>query len=303
MTDVKLRAGQASGDRPSRRGVFARARERRRAERIAARGWRGFFASVRAREWRASRIERFAERQRSDLQWINFGEIADWCAREGGSITPDESLRALALDTLARDLLAGEFDENGRSQVLFLNPYSPKKARMTREYLGEAIETDIDQERGRSEFLPFCWARREMIARWFEKHRLPKSPALLEPTTRGHRVMQPHSGEIEGLQRNDAPLLGDAPAQQEVPERGLSAAKVPTMSLTDINLLLPDFLKERSAKAQESGEKFNQDIARSDAEDRFRRRIPRPHFRKIYRDAGVKRSAGRKSRPKIPPTS
>jgi hypothetical protein len=301
MTGAKIRASQASGDRPSRRDVFARARERR-AEWIAARQWRGFFASVRAREWRASRIERFAERQRRDREWINFGEIADWCAREPGSIMPDESLRALALDTLAKDLLAGEFDENGRSQALLLQPYSPKKARMTREYLSDVIESDIDQERGRSDFLPFCWARREMIARWFEKHRLPKSPALLEPTTSGHPAIQPHDGEIEASQGSDPPLLGDAPAQQEGPQPGPSAA-MPTMSLTDMHKSLPDFLKERSAKAQENGETFNQVIAQSYAEAHFSRRIPRPHFRKIYGDAGVKRPPGRKSRPKIPPKS
>jgi hypothetical protein len=112
-------------------------------------------------------------------------------------------------------------------------------------------------------------------------------------------------GEVEGSLGSDPPLSGDAPAQQEVPQPGPSAAKVPTMSLADMCKLLPAFLKERSAKAQENGGPFNQVIARSDAEAQFGRRIPRPEFRKVYGDAGVQRPAGRpqKSRSKIPPKS
>ena len=109
-------------------------------------------------------------------------------------------------------------------------------------------------------------------------------------------------GEVEGSLGSDPPMSGDAPAQQVVPQPGPSAA-MPTMSLTDIHKSVPDFLKERSAKAQENGEPFNQGIARGYAEAHFRRRIPRPQFREAYSAAGVQRPTGRprKSGPKIPP--
>ena len=68
--------------------------------------------------WRQARIGRFVTAQRRHREWINFAEIADWCAREDQSIEPDERKRAAAFDRLANDLLAGEFEENGRSRVL-----------------------------------------------------------------------------------------------------------------------------------------------------------------------------------------
>lgn len=240
-------------------------------------------ATDRARQWRTSRIERFTERQRSDRQWINFDEITDWCAREDGSIRPDEEKRALAFNTLAEDLRAGEFDEDGRSQVLFLSPNSPKKARMTRDYLTNVIETDFYDEGFRSEFLPFCWVRREMAEQWFEKRRLGKLPTHFEPQ-RSH---------------------DDRPTARHESKAAVSACTTSTQALRPVSLAnlhkhLPFFLRELSERAQANGAAFNQVIARTKAEAHFKRRIPRRDFRNIYRDAAVKRRAGR--RRKMPPS-
>jgi hypothetical protein len=73
----------------------------------------------RTRQWRAERIKRFTKRQRRTRDWINFSEIAEWCSKEDQSIVPNEEKSAVAFDTLASDLLAGEFEE-GRSRVLYL---------------------------------------------------------------------------------------------------------------------------------------------------------------------------------------
>jgi hypothetical protein len=78
--------------------------------------------SKRATIWRADRIERFTARQRRVREWINFAEIAEWCSREDGSIVANEEKRAAAFDILQTDLLAGDFDENGRSRVFYLHP-------------------------------------------------------------------------------------------------------------------------------------------------------------------------------------
>jgi hypothetical protein len=68
-------------------------------------------------QWRHARIDRFIRRQRAVHEWINFGEVADFCAREAGSIAPNEVNRALAFEALADALIKGEFDRNGRPHV------------------------------------------------------------------------------------------------------------------------------------------------------------------------------------------
>ena len=134
----------------------------------------------RARQWRTARIERFAERQRQTREWINFAEIAEWCSKEDQSIVPNKEKSTAAFDTLASDLLAGEFEENGRSRVLYLHP-ATAKARMARDWLQDAIAHNYDGEHGRSEYLPHCWIQRRMFERWLAKHRLPESPPRFRP--------------------------------------------------------------------------------------------------------------------------
>jgi hypothetical protein len=131
-------------------------------------------------QWRHARIDRFIRRQWQVRDWINFGDVADFCARETGSITPDEEKRARAYDELADALIKGEFDRDDRSRVLYLHP-SSKKARMTWEWFSDVFRFNIDGNRGQSEFLPYCWAPRAMMERFFEKRRLPTSPAFFAP--------------------------------------------------------------------------------------------------------------------------
>lgn len=104
-----------------------------------------------SKSWRIARIDRFRALQQYDREWINFAEIADWCSREDGSIAPNEQKRAMAFDSLEKDLLAGEFEENCRSRVLYLHPFTTK-ARMTREWLTDVIEHNCDLSHGRSEY-------------------------------------------------------------------------------------------------------------------------------------------------------
>ena len=145
----------------------------------------------RARIWRSNRSERFTARQRRVREWINFAEIAEWCSREDGSIQPNEKKRAAALDALERDLLAGEFDENGRSRVLFLSPESTR-ARMTRAWLKDAIEYNYDGHQGRSAYTAHCWIPRDLAQRWFERHRL-SLPPWLTPSVLGSAQGAPAS--------------------------------------------------------------------------------------------------------------
>jgi hypothetical protein len=134
----------------------------------------------RARPWPIARIERFKEKERRTRKWINFAEIAEWCSKEDQSIVPSREKRAAAFDTLTTDLLAGEFDENGRSLVLYVYPGSAM-SRMTRSSLQEVIENNYDGDHGRSAYLPHCWIARRLFDRWLARHRLPKSPRRFEP--------------------------------------------------------------------------------------------------------------------------
>jgi hypothetical protein len=197
---------------------------------------------------RDARIERFKQYQRRVREWINFGEIADWCAREEQSIVPNEEKRTSAYTALAKDLLAGEFEKNdGRSRVLYLHPLTAK-ARMTRQWLQDAITNNYDGASGRQQYLPYCWIPRELFERWRVKHRLPAAPhfqphqtAMVAVAAKG--VSQPNAdAEKQGAQPRErlkqqrrarrevdraAQALnvlypnGDFPAQDSVPNKVL----------------------------------------------------------------------------------
>jgi hypothetical protein len=150
--------------------------------------------------WRKSRIERFTKRQRLAREWINFAEIADFCAREDGSIVPDEKKRILAFNTLANDILNGGFEKNGRSKVLFLNPCR-RQIRLTPAELKDVIEYNYDGDHGLSEWLPYCWAPQEIVEGWLEKHRLEKPLGWFMAPRRETAQIESAQSEL-GLEHN-----------------------------------------------------------------------------------------------------
>ena len=143
---------------------------------------------------RIKRFERFVEHQRHRREWLNFREIADWLARRENAVVPDKVVRSGAYDLLRDDLLAGDFEEGGKSKVLYLHHRSAV-ARMTRQQLLAAIEvptTGSDPDGIiRSEYLAHCWMPRRMFERWLSKHEPPPSPARFEPQEAGRGVNLP----------------------------------------------------------------------------------------------------------------
>ena len=129
-------------------------------------------------QWRAARIERFIKIQKCKREWINFCEISEWCSDESG-VVPDEGAREAAYRKLQRDLLEGDFEENGRSRVLYLFPYS-SKARMAGDWLTHMMEI-YDQTTINSTYLAPCWIPREFFERWLAKHRMQSSPPRFQP--------------------------------------------------------------------------------------------------------------------------
>jgi hypothetical protein len=120
------------------------------------------------RQWRTAQIKRFAERQRELREWINFAEIAECYSREDQSILP--------MDLLARDLLAGQFIENGFSRVLFMHPATPRGFR-TRKWFKKVIDNNLDGHHGRL-YLAQCWIPRRLFEPWRERNRLLASPSF-----------------------------------------------------------------------------------------------------------------------------
>jgi len=133
-----------------------------------------------ARRWRAARMERFAQAQLRKREWINFEEVAVLCSELDGSGVPNQAAFENAYRNLGRALLLRDFEENGRSRVLYLHP-STVRTRMTREWLQDATEYNYDGHQGRYKFLPWCWVPRGMYERFAAKHNLPTSPPRFQP--------------------------------------------------------------------------------------------------------------------------
>jgi hypothetical protein len=158
-------------------------------------------------QWWVERTFRLVRRVRQTGEWINFGESADFIARESGSIAPDEQKRARAYDELAEALIKGEFDERERTRVF--HPSGSKKVRMTREWLAEVIDIDEDGDRGHWR-LSHCWAPRELMARFLRRRRLPFPAAVFGPPTSERKPATRQTG-VAGSRR-----AAHSPAPQEL---------------------------------------------------------------------------------------
>ncbi len=149
---------------------------------------------------RKRRIERFQENQRICREWVCLADVADWCARASGDIKPDEERRVIAFTELGRSLNAGEFEQNGRSRVLFLNP-STCLAKMTREQMSR-ITAANPSDIVRSCYLAHCWIPTALCRSWFDARRvlLPpwlKTPPLLSTANQRQNGDQPTNQKLD----------------------------------------------------------------------------------------------------------
>src|SRR6516225_4359221 len=135
----------------------------------------------RAREERQrdeDRIRRFEEVQRHKRNWIKFTEIAEEYSERDGPAAPEKAAaeREHAFAMLEHDFLAGNFEENGRSQVLFLFPGVTNR-RMTRQRLQDAIDYNYDVR----SYLENCWITRNRYERWREWRNMGELPPRFRP--------------------------------------------------------------------------------------------------------------------------
>jgi hypothetical protein len=122
---------------------------------------------------------RFVERQRLARRWIAFVDLADWCAGSTTRTSIEDEQRALELayQRLAMSMLGGEFEQNRRSKVLYLDPFVsedglPLRSRLTREQFQIAFDATMTPPSPSLPMLVFgrCWLPCELARRWLESH-------------------------------------------------------------------------------------------------------------------------------------
>lgn len=156
-------------------------------------------------------IERWQERMQQSRDWVCFIDLADWCARESGSINPDERKRTIAYQQLGESLKLGEFGTGKHTQVAYPDGLILKRhnryIRMTTQTYDKTPEGS-----GRRDVLERCWVPRDLARKWLEAKRLPVPPWLSFPDGRAlgsaprasrqnaclsHQVGGPHAQLVE----------------------------------------------------------------------------------------------------------
>jgi hypothetical protein len=169
------------------------------------------------RGWRAARFSRIV----SKLDLVSFAALADWLAREPGSIARDERRRAQAMEDFRDAVLRGEFGPPRKPEVAWLANVEPV------EPLGRG-HFPLRPRNGQvgwmhawgSDMTPDLWAPRELCLRWLRAREVDPPPWLslalkAQPKTRNRgRPAAPIwvAGEkfIDGwLDENGFPEPGD----------------------------------------------------------------------------------------------
>jgi hypothetical protein len=148
-------------------------------------------ARHRREKWRREWINRFRDRQRTARIWIEFVEIATWCAQSSHATSADHEQRAfdLACQRLAGSVLSGEFEVNGRSKILYLDPrvlsIGTYSHRLTRDWFEKECQAAAQFDEhfrlpaanwSSMNVLACCWVPRDMARTWFEAHGYHPAP-------------------------------------------------------------------------------------------------------------------------------
>jgi hypothetical protein len=165
-----------------------------------------------------SRVERWQARMRESAEWISLADIvtrcvsiAEWRACETGSVSTDAWLKMKAYRALYHSLIDGDFEENGRSRVVYPDGLFSDRPwlRMTRD-LCEAWPEDVED---RIVILNGCWVHRDLARCWFEDRRIPlPSWLLVDQTARGVEAGKAPPSEVIQDHAEDPP-----PARQKHP--------------------------------------------------------------------------------------
>jgi hypothetical protein len=205
---------------------------------------------------RRAAVDRFAEEYRRTQEWIKFGDIADWFARRDNAVVPNETARSGAYNLLRNDLLAGDFEEDGKSQVRFLHPdheteWISRRRMVDRERetavsLPDAMDT-IAPKDVIAQYLAHCWIPYRIFHRWLTKHGLsvPSRFDLEEGFAAHSGAAKPNRLSIQ-TSRSNARRRGRKPEKiertKEAMRRDISERK---LTIDDLKAMLEKQLVEK----------------------------------------------------------
>jgi hypothetical protein len=158
-------------------------------------------------------------------KWIAFQEIADWCARESGSVLPDEMRRERAYRDLRIALLKGDFGADDRTSVHIMDPENEFFRLKFADAQHIAADPSDDGIRDFVKvYLRWCWIPCKHAVRWFEARRMPLPPWLEEAKAaaaplRASLTMAgppPVAGASDRLRRGPPPVVRERIAQRMV---------------------------------------------------------------------------------------
>ena len=228
------------------------------------------------REW----IDKFRQRQHAARRWIEFVEIAKWCARSTTGTSADDEQRALELayQRLANSVLQGEFEACGRSKILYLDPtvtgdgVTPRW-RLSREQFEIAATFAAPS-------LPIlvlarCWLRRERAAAWLELHGYRLPPYLAADTAEFGQSAAPADTAIEQATPSSAPGAMPRPTVRDDELRAWYAGQVEKNEPTS-----------EAADWEAARRKFGQRVRREQVRDLRRKLAP-----EAWRKQGRRRKA------------
>jgi hypothetical protein len=155
------------------------------------------------------------------------------CARAAfpNSIEAEGQARALAYHRLTESTWRGEFERNGRSQVLLLLPHLVSPApphRLTHEHFRDLLgiygtEDFSADSRLVRDNLRYCWLPHELCRQWFARHGL-EWPNAFNPVSTDNAIEGPFLPGPKGGEKKPAGLAWEIAEQilggQDKPPRG-----------------------------------------------------------------------------------
>src|SRR5204863_3632658 len=116
------------------------------------------------RSYRRQWIAKFAQLQRNTKRWIACADLIEWCAQSTTTSSNHEQIEAreVAYRCLAESIHRGEFEQNGRSKVLYLDAmvttHAPSPScRLTRAQFERVLEVSAERI-----VLNCCWLQNDM---------------------------------------------------------------------------------------------------------------------------------------------
>jgi hypothetical protein len=142
-------------------------------QRDVMRGWKR--RTIRDRH--ELRITDWIGRQKQRHDWICLADMADWCARRPGDIERDARRRVQAYCDLQESILQGEFHEDGRLRVIYLQSV-PLPYRLKLRLDAEQFRIWLRPGTVLSQVLASCWAPRRLCIGWFAARHIDAPPWL-----------------------------------------------------------------------------------------------------------------------------